>query len=118
MDPTAAADLGRLFRQEVQLAKVETKEEVNRAGKAVGLLIGGGLIAYLALVFLSLTLAAWLDEVVHPAVAALIVAVIHIVVAAVLVAAGRNRLKAVNPVPQQTVETLKEDVAWAKAQRS
>jgi hypothetical protein len=52
------------------------------------------------------------------ALAFLIVAVVYAVAAAVLISQGRRRLKQVNPVPQQTVETLKEDVQWAKAQKS
>ena len=46
-------DIGQLFRQEVNLAKAETKEEAGRAAKAGGMLVVGGLIAYLALVFAS-----------------------------------------------------------------
>lgn len=111
-------DLSKLFRQEVALARTEVKEEATRAGKGAGLLVGGGLIAYLALMFASFALAWLLDEWMPVALAFLIVAVLHAVVAAVLVSRGRRDLKQVNPVPQQTVETLKEDVEWAKAQRS
>ena len=34
------SDLGHLFRQEVQLAKTEAREEVKQAGKGVGMLAG------------------------------------------------------------------------------
>jgi len=111
-------DLSRLFRQEVALARTEVKEEATRAGKASALLVVGGLIAYLALMFASFALAWLLDEWMHPALAFLIVTILHAIVAVVLVSAGRKRLREVSPVPQQTVETLKEDVEWAKAQRS
>jgi len=112
------ADVGRLFRQEVALARVETKQEVQRAAQGGGLLAGAGAFAYLMLIFVSLAAVFVLDEVMHIALAALIVAVVHAVVAAVLWMVGRRRLKEVRPVPEQTVETLKEDVQWAKAQRS
>jgi hypothetical protein len=111
-------DLGQLFRQEVNLAKAETKEEAGRAAKAAGLLVAGGLIAYLSLVFASLALAAWIADELHPAVACLIVMGIHAVIAAVLIAIGRRRLATVDPVPRETVETLQEDMAWARAQKS
>jgi F0F1-type ATP synthase assembly protein I len=82
-------------------------------------MLGGGAFAgYFALLFLSFALAWLLDEWMHTALAFLIVGLLYAVVAAVLVVRGRARLQNVNPVPQQTVETLKEDVQWAKAQRS
>lgn len=112
------SDMGRLFRQEVALARTETTEELSRAAKAGSMLAGGGLVAYLALLLASFALAWLLDEWMHPALAFLIVAVLHAIVATVMLAQGRHRLRAVNVVPQQTVETLKEDVEWAKAQRS
>jgi uncharacterized membrane protein YqjE len=111
-------DLGRLMRQEVALARTEVKEEVGRAGKAGAMLAVGGLIAYLALMFLSFALAWLLDDVMPRSLSFLIVAVVHLIVAGVLVMQGRKRMSQVSPVPQQTVETLKEDVEWAKAQRS
>ena len=112
------ADLSTLMRKEVELAKVETKQEVARAGKAGGLLGGGAFAGYLAVLFLSFAAAWLLDEVMHVALAFLIVGLVYAVAAAVLIASGRSRLKQVSPVPQQTVETLKEDVQWAKAQKS
>ena len=112
------SDLSTLMRKEVELAKVETKEEVSRAGKAGGMLGGGAFAGYFALLFISFALAWLLDEWMHTALAFLIVGLLYGVVAAVLVVRGRARLQNVNPVPQQTVETLKEDVQWAKAQRS
>jgi F0F1-type ATP synthase assembly protein I len=111
-------DLSTLMRKEVELAKVEVKEEASRAGKAGGMLGGGAFAGYFALLFLSFALAWLLDEWMHTALAFLIVGLLYAVVAAVLVVRGRARLQSVNPVPQQTVETLKEDVQWAKAQRS
>ena len=112
------SDLSTLMRKEVELAKVETKEEVARAGKAGGMLGGGAFAGWFALLFLSFAVAWLLDEWMHTALAFLIVGLVYAVVAAVLVMQGRSRMQSVNPVPQQTVETLKEDVQWAKAQRS
>ena len=111
------ADLGTLLRKEVELAKVETKEELGRAAKAGGMLTGGLVAAHLAAIVLSFALAWLLDEWMDTALAFLIVGVIWAVVAAVLVLAGRHRLRDVQPLPE-TVGSLKEDVAWAKAQRT
>jgi uncharacterized membrane protein YqjE len=112
------SDLSTLMRKEVELAKVETKEEVARAGKAGGMLGGGAFAGWFALLFLSFAVAWLLDEWMHTALAFLIVGLVYAVVAAVLIRQGRSRMQSVNPVPQQTVETLKEDVQWARAQRS
>lgn len=111
-------DLGSLVRKEVELAKVETKQEVSRAGKAGGLLGAGGFAAYLALLFVSFALAWLLDEFMPTALAFLIVGLLYAIAAAVLVARGRERMKQVNPIPEQTVQTLKEDAEWARAQRN
>ena len=112
------SDLSKLMRQEVALAKVEMKEEAVKAGKASGLLGGAGAVGYLVLVFLSLALMFALDEVMPIGWAAVLTAVVLGIVAAVLFVIGRNRLKQVNPKPEQTVETLKEDVQWAKNRNS
>ena len=111
-------NLSKLMRQEVALAKVELKEEAAKAGKAGGLLGGAGAIGYLMLVFLSLALMFALDNAMGIGWAALLTAVLLGIVAAVLFVIGRNRFKQVNPKPEQTVETLKEDLQWAKNRNS
>jgi uncharacterized membrane protein YqjE len=111
-------DLSTLMRQEVELAKVEIKEEATKAGKASGMLAGAGAIGYLVLVFLALALMFALDAVMPTGWAALITAAVLGIVAAVLFVMGRKKLQQVNPKPEQTVETLKEDVQWAKNRTS
>ena len=111
-------NLSKLMRQEVALAKVELKEEAAKAGKAGGLLGGAGAVGYLVLVFLSLALMFALDNAMGIGWAALLTAVLLGIVAAVLFVLGRNRFKQVNPKPEQTVETLKEDLQWAKNRNS
>ena len=111
-------DLSKLMRQEVALAKVELKEEATKAGKASGLLGGAGAVGYLVLVFLALALMFALDAVMPTGWAALITAAVLGIVAAILFVAGRKKLQQVNPKPEQTVETLKEDVQWAKNRSS
>ena len=111
------ADLSTLVRKELQLAKIETREEVSRAAKAGGTLGAGGIAGWMALLFVSLAIALALSYVMPAALAFFLVGAIYAVVAAVLITRGRQQLKTINPVPEQTVETLKEDVQWAKAQR-
>ncbi|WP_433296719.1 phage holin family protein [Actinoplanes sp. CA-030573] len=107
-------DLSQLFRQEVELAKVELKQEATKAGKAAGMLGGAGFAGYLAVVLLSFALVFGLANVMDAGWAALIVAVIWAIIGAVLYAAGRKRLKTVDPVPRRTVDTIKEDAQWLK----
>ena len=111
-------DLSTLMRQEVALAKTELKEEATKTGKASGLLAGAGAVGYLVLVFLALALMWALGNVMDLGWAALITAVVLGIIAGVLFVMGRNKLKQVNPKPEQTVETLKEDVQWAKNRTS
>lgn len=111
-------DLSKLMRQELELAKVELKAEAAKAGRGAGLLAGAGVAGNLMLVFLSLTVMWALGEVMHLAWAALIVTVVWAIVAAVLAARGRRELRNVNPKPERTVQTLKEDAQWAKTQSS
>jgi len=115
---TMTSDLSTLMRKEVELAKLETKEELSGAAKAGGMLAGGALAAHFALLFVSFAAAWLLDNWMPAELAFLIVAVVYGIAAAALITAGRGRLRQTNPVPEQTIETLKEDVQWAKAQRT
>jgi len=107
-------DLSTLFRQEVELAKVELKQEASKAGKAAGMLGAAGFAGYLVVILLSFALVAALSNVMDPGWAALIVAVLWAIVGAVLYSNGRKQLKTVDPTPHRTVETLKEDAQWLK----
>jgi hypothetical protein len=112
-------DLSTLMRQELELAKAEVKAEVKQGGKAAGMLGGAGGAGYFAILFLSLTIMFALAELFGEgpgahAVAALIVTVLYGIAAAVLFLRGKKEMQQVSPTPTQTVETLKEDVQWAK----
>jgi uncharacterized membrane protein YqjE len=111
-------NLTTLIRQEMDLAKTEMKEEVAKVGKGAGLLGGAGLAGWFLLLFLSVTLMYGLDEFMPRWVAALIVTVIWAVIAAVLALTGKKAIKEANPQLPETQQTLKEDVQWAKAQKS
>jgi hypothetical protein len=101
-------DLMTLLRQEIALAKAEVKVEAKKAGKATGMLGGAGFAGYMVLLFLSLALWWALANVMDQGWAALIVAVVWAVTGAVLYASGRRELRAINPTPERTVETVKQ----------
>jgi uncharacterized membrane protein YqjE len=111
------ADLGHLVRQEVELAKTEAREEAKRVGKAAGMLAAAGVGALLALILISFAAAWLLDKAMDRGAAFALVALIWAVIAGILASVGKKQLAAAKPLPQ-TVETLKEDVQWAKAQKS
>ena len=110
-------DLSALMRTEVELAKTEIKEEVAEAGRAGAMIGAGALVGYLALLLLLLAAAWGIAEVVAPWAGLLIVGIVTAAVAAVLVSIGRKKLAAVEAAPN-TIETLQEDVQWAKQQLS
>ncbi|HUP76626.1 MAG TPA: phage holin family protein [Acidimicrobiales bacterium] len=111
------SDFGGLVSTQVELAKVEIKEELAQAGKGAGLLTGGGLAAYLGIMFLSFAAAWGLDEVMPAAVAFLLVALAWLAVALALYATGRRQLKSVRVAPQSKA-AIKEDVQWARQQKN
>jgi uncharacterized membrane protein YqjE len=104
-----------LVRQELDLAKAELSEKGRVAGKGAGLLGGAALVGLMAAGALTATLILALSEAIDAWLAALIVTLVMAALAAVLAIQGRNRIRAATPpVPEQTVETVKEDVEWAK----
>ena len=105
-----------LVRKELEMAVAEMKDEARQAAKAGGMLSGGALSGYLSLLFGSFGLAWWLDHKLPRPLAFFVVAALHGGAAAALLAQGRQEMQQVDPVPQQTVETAKETVEWAKAQ--
>ncbi len=108
------SDLSKLMRQELELAKAELRQEAGKAGKATGMLAAAGFAGYLTTVLLSFALVFALGAVMPLGWAALIVAVLWGIAGAVLYSTGRAKLRTVNPKPERTVETLKEDAEWAK----
>jgi hypothetical protein len=113
------SDLSLLVRQEIELAKTEMAQKGRTAAPGLGMFGGAGVVAlcaagamtaFLVLVF-SLFLPEWA--------AALIVGAVLAAVAYVLVRQGKERVTdAGKPVPEQTIETVKEDVEWAKTRAS
>ena len=111
-------DMSTLIQQEMDLAKSELKQEAARIGKGAGMFGGAGLAGHFALFFLSFALVYLLDNWMPVELAALIVALVWAMAAAVLAIRGRKEIKEANPQLPTTQQTLKEDVRWAKTQKS
>ena len=105
-----------LVRKEIELAKAELSEKGKVAGQGAGMFGGAAVVGLLALGVLTTMILALLDKAMDLWVAALIVTVLYGAIAAVLAMSGRDRVKQATPPAEQTVETVKEDVQWAKSQ--
>jgi hypothetical protein len=112
------SELSLLVRKEMELARAETKEELRKAGTAAGGFGGAEVAGYMALVLASFAAAWGLAEVMAAGWAFLIVGALYGIAAALLFIRARDQMRQVSPVPEQTIDTLKEDVQWAKARKS
>jgi len=111
-------DLQELVRAEIRLVRTELRDDAMVAGRGVAVIAGGALIGLTGFIFLMLGVTYLLDKVMPLWLAAAIVGAVLAVIAAICVSVGRNRLKAGNFTPEQTIDTLKEDREWAKQQTS
>jgi uncharacterized membrane protein YqjE len=111
-----AAQTSTLVRQEIKLAQAEVTQKGKVAGKGVGMLVGAGVAALLGLGVLSALLIVILDSFLALWLATLIVMLLWFAVGAVLALQGKKALQAATPPAPQTVETVKEDIQWAKTQ--
>ncbi len=106
-----------LVRKEIELAKAELTEKGKAAGEGAGMFGGAAVVGLLALGTLTTMVLALLDKAMDLWVAALIVTLAYGAIAGAMAIAGRDRVKqGMPPAPEQTVETVKEDVQWAKSQ--
>ena len=110
-----ATETSTLVRQELDLAKAEMAERGKRAGKGAGMLGAAALVGLLAAGALTACLIAALDLAVATWLAALIVTVVFAAIAGALAMTGRKQIReAAPPVPEQAIDSVKEDVQWAK----
>ena len=109
-------ELSTLVRQEMSLAQTEVSQTASQLGKDIGFLAVGGTVAYAGFLALLAALSLALALVLPWWLAALVVGLVVAGVGYVLVQKGLTNLKRTDLAPRQTVETLKEDVQWAKEQ--
>jgi uncharacterized membrane protein YqjE len=104
-----------LVRQEIELAKAELGEKGKTAGLGAGLFGGAGVFGLGAFAALTTCIIAALDSAMPLWLAALIPAVVYGAIAGVLALQGREKVREAGPpVPEQTTESVKEDVQWAR----
>jgi len=105
-----------LVRQEIALARQEVREEISNAKDAgIALAIAGGVLAVGGLL-LVLALAQALAFFLHWPVWAgyVVVGAVLAIVGYILFSSAQKRMQQINPMPEKTVETLKENVEWIK----
>ena len=104
-----------LVRQEIELAKLELQEKGKTAGIGAGMFGGAGVLGLYAVGALTATIILALATLIPAWVAALLVTVVYAAIAGVLALRGKKQVKeATPPVPEQAVDTTKEDVRWVK----
>ena len=113
-------DMTLLFRQELQLARAELSEKISQVTSNLVAVVAGGFVAYVGALALVAALILGLQDLaeISPWVSALIVGAMFAVAGYVMLNRGLKELKRVDLAPRRTVETLKDDVQWAKEQRS
>ncbi len=103
-----ARDMGEMVRSEIRLAKAEMKESAAKAAKAGGMFGGAALCGFFTVACL-ITACIWLLMLAMPlGAAALLMAILLACIAAALYAGGRSKMRQVNPMPERTIQTLKE----------
>jgi uncharacterized membrane protein YqjE len=104
-----------LVRQELELARVELTEKGKKAGLGAGMFGGAGVLGLYAVGALTACLILALSTAIEGWLAALIVAVAFAALAGALALTGKSKIQqAVPPVPAQTLDSVKEDIAWTK----
>ena len=113
-------DMTLLVRQEIQLARTEMSEKLSRFTTNLVSVLSGGFVAYLGGLALVAALILAIRDLanISLALSALIVGAVLAIVGYVMLQKGVKELKRVDLAPRRTVETLKDDVQWAKEQRS
>jgi Flp pilus assembly protein TadB len=112
-------DVGMLVRQEAQLAKAEMQQKLSTVMTDLVALASGGIVALVGgLALTSALILLLIDPVgLRPWVAALVVGGVFGLVGWVMLQRGLKNLKRIDPAPRRTVETIKDNIQWAKEQR-
>jgi hypothetical protein len=113
-------DMTLLIRQEIRLARTEMAEKASEVSKRLGSVVVGGVVAYVGALALVAGIILLLSQVVGiPAwLSALLVGAAMAIGGFIVLRGGLRELKHIDPAPRRTVETIKDDVRWAKELRS
>ena len=112
-------DATTLIRKEIELARTELTANVSRLGRHATYIALGGAVAYAGL----LTIVAALVIVLHEVglawwAATVIVGIVVALIGYLFIQRGLSALQRDSLAPTETIETLKENAAWARGQRT
>jgi apolipoprotein N-acyltransferase len=107
-------NLQEIVRSEVRLAKIEIRDELKQAAVSGAWIVAGAVGAVSAWIFLLWTVAYALATTLSMWAATLLVALVTAFVAALLILGGIRRAKRIQPVPERTMESVKENLEWMK----
>lgn len=112
------ADAQLLIRREIDLARTELRQEVDKMRQGA-ILLGAGLV--LALIGLNFLIAMFAELLVVFGglaywTAYLIVGGGVALIGAIVIYVGIQRFQEVNPVPEETIDSVRKDVSWLKEQ--
>lgn len=112
-------DMGLLVRQEAQLAKTEMQAKLAKVATDLVAVAAGGFVALVGGLALTAALILLLIDPVglEPWLAALVVAAGMGLIGGIMLWRGLKDLKTTDPAPRRTLETIKDDIRWAKEQR-
>ena len=112
-----ATETTTLVRQEITLAKTEITNDAKALGTNAGVAGAGGFVAYAGFVVLLVALGLGLNDALDSSwLGMLIVALVTLVAGYLTLQKGLTTLKQVDPTPERTIQTLKEDKEWLKNQ--
>ena len=111
-----ASDTGTLVRQEIHLATTEMTQKARRAGHELGVVAMGGALAHAGLLFVMAAVVLGLGTFLPMWAAALGLGLVAFAAGWAMVSGGLRALRAVDPLPQRTIETLQQDKTWVKEQ--
>jgi len=109
-----ATETGTLIRQEVSLAQAEITHKATKAGKNVAYLVVGGAVGYVGVLAITAAIILLLALVIPAWLSALIVGLVIAGGAYFLISSALAELRKTDPVPRETVQTIKEDARWLK----
>ena len=115
---SATRDMSTLIRSEIELAKIELKDDVKAGALGGALFAVAGVIGVLVIILLSIAAAYGLTAAgLHPAIAFLIVAVVYALLAGLAVLIGLRKIKQVGP-PERAIQTTKDTAAALRGNNS
>jgi uncharacterized membrane protein YqjE len=111
------ADISVLIRQEIALARIEMTNKAKIYARASAMMAVAAVLALFAMGVLTACIILAINVALPAWLAALIVGVVYLIIAGVFILVGMARLRrAGKPMPEQTIETIKEDISWARQQ--